>query len=74
MKVEIVYFKSSGKYYSTGEYETDCPGFRVHLEVIEMFRRGECPGLHDDSARRNQFYATVTAEDGVPRLVFPSDL
>lgn len=70
-KVEIVYFKPSGKYYATGEYETA----KTHIyavvdEVREMFDRGECPGLVHDSVRQCQFVSVVTFND-VPHIVRP---
>lgn len=46
MKVQLTYFKDTGKYYSKGEYETE----KEHLheiwdEVREMIRQGTRPGL-----------------------------
>ena len=46
MKVQLTYFKDTGKYYSEGEYETEKEFlFEIWDEVREMFSRGECPGL-----------------------------
>lgn len=70
-KVEITYFKPSGKYYATGEYETSASHiYAVVDEVRKMFGCGECPGLVHDSVRRNQFVAVVTFND-VPHIVRP---
>lgn len=46
MKVQLTYFKSTGKYYSEGEYETK----KEHLhdiwdEVRGMIKQGTRPGL-----------------------------
>jgi len=48
MKVELTYFKASGKYYSSGSFETaHKPLFEVWEEVEEMLDRGKRPGLID---------------------------
>jgi len=47
MKVELTYFKKSGKYYTTGEYETDKDYLHeIFIEVRQMMCDGDCPGLN----------------------------
>ncbi|HEX9987061.1 MAG TPA: hypothetical protein VGE45_01080 [Chloroflexia bacterium] len=50
MEVELIYFKSSGKYYSEGQYETNREHmFQIFDEVKEMRDQGKLPGLRDGS-------------------------
>lgn len=66
--VKIMYFKPSGKYYSSGEYETVHDAlYRVLSEVEEMFKAGNNPGLIDFAMQRNRFDAVVEVFD-VPHL------
>jgi hypothetical protein len=72
MKVRIVYFKPSGKYYSQGEYTSKETMFhRVVDELYGMFTQGDCPGLNRDGLVRNHFdaYATIGDPNGVPHLI-----
>jgi hypothetical protein len=46
MKVVIVYFKQSGKYYTSGDYETQREHiFQIADEVRAKFAAGDYPGL-----------------------------
>jgi len=45
MKITLTYFKSTGKWYSEGSYETDKDEFEVFNEIKEMIKKGELPGL-----------------------------
>ncbi len=46
MKVQLTYFKDTGKYYAEGEYETEKKSlYEIWDEVREMFKQGNCPGL-----------------------------
>lgn len=46
MKVELIYFKPSGKYYSSGDYETTRQHiFEIFEEVQDMADEGNLPGL-----------------------------
>lgn len=46
MKVKLQYFKPSGKYYSSGEYETQLVHmFDIFEEVKEMTKCKKLPGL-----------------------------
>lgn len=45
-KVKLTYFKSSGKYYTDGEYETkETELYLIYREVRELKRMGKLPGL-----------------------------
>ena len=47
MRVDLVYFKESGKYYSEGDYESKHEHlFEIIPEVREMFKQGIRPGLY----------------------------
>ena len=46
MKVELTYFKASGKYYSSGSYETKEDGmYEIFREVKVMQKNGCLPDL-----------------------------
>jgi len=49
MKVNLTYFKASGKYYAKGDYITHLSPedglFKIWLEVEDMFERHVRPGL-----------------------------
>jgi hypothetical protein len=48
MKVSLSYFKASGKYYSSGEYETNKEDlWEIWNEVEDMLLAGKRPGLAD---------------------------
>lgn len=60
-KVELTYFKESGKYYSDGEYVSEQEQlWKIWEEVAEMFRRGERPGLVDG---KQEFNTLVNVPD-----------
>ena len=47
-KVELIYFKESGKYYSEGSYESEHEFFYDIVDEIKiMLARGKRPGLVD---------------------------
>lgn len=70
MIVTIHYFKSSGKFYSQGQYESSCTNmFTVFEEVRDMFAQGKRPGLVDGAM---EFYAVVDSDDGYPALFMPT--
>ncbi len=63
-KVKLTYFKSSGKYYTTGEYDTTFKFvWDIDAEIKSMPAR---PGL---STYGKEFIALVEPEDGVPFLM-----
>jgi hypothetical protein len=46
MRVQLTYFKDSGKYYSEGEYKTEKESLHeIWAEAEEMFNQGRRPGL-----------------------------
>jgi len=72
-KVEIMYFKQSGKYYTDGSYQTDkLHMFEIFEEVEELFRHKRRPGLvHGE----NEFYAVVSVPNHPhdhPALILPT--
>ena len=46
--VQLTYYKSSGKYYTSGSYTTEHKDdFRVYEEVRQMRDEGQLPGLRE---------------------------
>jgi len=72
MKVNLTYYKPSGKYYSEGSYETNQKHlFEIWDEVRAMGRLGQLPGITTD---RNYFTISVDVpehEHNHPHLVIP---
>jgi len=70
MKVQLTYFKDTGKYYSDGEYETEIESLiEIWHEVRGMISRGELPGLIKG---RNEFHILVNVaghKHEHPRLI-----
>lgn len=68
MKVELTYFKKSGKYYTDGSYITQKKEvFEIHDEVREMKKNKELPGIIG-----NEFTVHIDIpehQDNVPRLI-----
>ena len=70
MKVQLTYFKDTGKYYGEGEYKTK----KEHLheiwdEVREMIKQGTRPGLIKGC---HEFYTLINVPEHVhehPRLI-----
>ncbi len=49
MKVELIYFKSTGKYYTEGEYETEKPQlYEIWDEVQSLRKTKSLPGILGD--------------------------
>lgn len=70
-KVKLTYFKSSGKYYTEGVYNSDQEfNFDIYPEVrawaVGSLTLGHLPGL---SSRTWQGYILVEPLDGVPALI-----
>jgi hypothetical protein len=77
MKVELIYFKKSGKYYADGEYTTkltvDDGLYKVWDEIEDMFRREKRPGLVDG---RQEFTTLVSVPEHPhdhPHLIMPQE-
>ncbi len=72
MKVNLTYFKTGGKYYSEGSYETSYNSlFDVWDEVRDLLKVGMLPGLSEGS---KEFIVLVDApehEHNHPRLIIP---
>lgn len=67
--VKLTYFKSSGKYYTHGNYESDIEleyGFNIYKEVRAFNNNGILPGL---SSGVWHGYILVNPVDGVPALI-----
>ena len=66
-KVHLTYFKRSGKYYSSDEYESELQyDYEIYSEVRTMRDRGILPGL---VAGAHDFDIHVLPLDGVPALI-----
>ncbi len=64
MKVEIQYFKGSGKYYCEGTYKTEKNSMGdIFQEACDMLLSGNCPGLRDDAFNRNSFAAYISVPE-----------
>jgi len=74
MKVKLDYFKASGKWYASGEYETEMPHlFQVQSEVLFLKQRGELPGLEPRlPGEVPTFTILITLESGLQQLMFGS--
>ena len=75
MKVLLTYFKLTGKFYASGEYETTLKDLgEIWNEVSEMLNPGRLPGLIEG---HSQFFVTVNVPDheyNHPHLVMSDDL
>lgn len=73
MLVKLTYFKPGGKYYSSGEYNTEVVAlFEVWEEVRRFRRRGKLPGLIEGGGK--DFIILVDAPEhqhNHPRLIVP---
>jgi hypothetical protein len=50
MKVRLIYFKESGKYYSEGSYESSCAfQWEIYKEVRQMKDDNNLPGVVNSS-------------------------
>lgn len=77
MKVKLTYFKKTGKYYSTGEFDFEPSSIATWHEAIdkvkEMQRREKLPGLIDGAV---DFIILVEPQicgfgGEVPHIIFP---
>lgn len=60
-KVELTYFKESGKFYACGEYESNKSKMHeIFDEVRAMLESGNCPGLVDGKC---EFYALINVPE-----------
>ncbi len=71
-KVELIYFKDTGKYYSSGEYETQIePLYEIWGEVREMQRIGKLPGLVEGCVEFTILVNVPGHPHDHPRLIHP---
>lgn len=64
--VKLWYFKSTGKFYSAGEYETEESDYKVPKEVEAMLDIGTLPGLRGGA----KFHVVCVPPDyEVPSLI-----
>lgn len=72
-KVELTYFKQTGKYYSDSEYESNKQDlWEIWDEVRELAKYKRLPGIFG-----SEFYILVkvpTHEHNHPRLIIPMEL
>ena len=77
MRVELTYFKDTGKYYTEGHFLADFSSFESLVQrVDEMHRTGRLPGLVEGAGKG--FFVLVQPPDGggshgVPHLLRPVD-
>jgi hypothetical protein len=75
MRVELTYFEETGKYYSDGEYITNCLDWNnIQNEIGRMIGEGDRPGLVHCAPGTNEFYVLVNIPDhkyNVPKLIIP---
>lgn len=75
MKISLTYFKQSGKYYTSGEYNTQIPLHTIGVanmygitdEVKAMRELGKLPGVTDGS----NFFIVINCDEGYPVLIHP---
>jgi hypothetical protein len=58
--VELTYFKSTGKYYTEGSYQTaKVEAHAIYEEIRQLFKAGKRPGLIDCTPGTHDFYTVV---------------
>lgn len=69
-KVQLDYFKKSGKWYSEGSYYTEFSDlYEIFKEVRQKLKKGKRPGLVDAV---NEFHVLITVpehEFNIPQLI-----
>ena len=64
LKVELQYFKRSGKYYTSAEFETDNrPLYQIFEEVRQMQKCGVLPGLKPSLGQRSEFMVLINVPE-----------
>jgi len=75
MKIQFIYFKTTGKYYATGECEAPvfCKEvFQIHEYAKSLIKLGEMPGL---AKGFHNFGVLIDCPDhpmNFPRFIYPS--
>jgi hypothetical protein len=63
-KVNLTYFKTSGKYYSEGEYNSVLEElYEIWYEVLTMSNDGILPGLVKAKRNPREFYILIDVPD-----------
>ncbi len=70
MQVKLTYFKNSGKYYSCGEYNTECKNmFEIFDEVREKAIYRRLPGLMENHSPFHVLIDVPEHPENYPGLV-----
>ena len=66
------YFKTRGKWYSSGEHDLKCQEWEIPQAAFDLLKLGIRPGLTD--AVDNEFFVVVTpiTDHGIPHLILPT--
>ena len=75
MHCAVVYFKTTGKFYTNDEFDVECTDVTLRQTVEYMFSDGKRPGLMERCG--GEFFAVVTpieenGETGVPFMILPT--
>lgn len=76
MRVELTYYKQSGKFYAKGVYATDQDNMiDIWEELDKMFKRGIRPGLTNSKFNSFHVLVAVPEYDGDPtKLIINKDM
>lgn len=70
LTVQLTYFKASGKYYASGEYQTDLkPMYEIFAEVRQLRDAGDLPGLCQGSREWNIHVDVPGHKDNYPAMI-----
>ncbi len=74
-KVELTYFKESGKYYSEGEYVSEQEElWEIWAEIRGMFRQGKRPGLVNGKQKFNTLVSVPDHPHDHPHFIMANRL
>lgn len=69
-RVDLTYFRPSGRYYSAGEYRTVCTTLEgIVAEVAQAQAEGGLPGFTNGASQ--ECYVLIQPDEGVPHLLYP---
>lgn len=70
MKVKLTYFKRTGKFYSEGEYETECEHmYQIFREVRQLWEARRLPGLCENHSDFIVLIGVPDHEHDYPHLI-----
>ncbi len=70
MKVKLTYFKNDGKYYSTGEYETQWKEmYQIFEQVKKLAELRKLPGLIEDHSYFHVLIDVPEHDNNHPHLI-----